>query len=314
MEDNNPFQPTLKEPVDDSILAKDPVADDFGQLASEPPSNPKAFDFEMPGSNDRTHHGNSVIRDITMDGAVERHDAVTAADDSVPNQADSPKASVVADADSIKTALSDVHSTSDKPVDKKVQKKMAQQAEKLRRQAEKDAAKRAKTSTPRGLDHGAPKRIVITLPMIILVVVAVGLAVVSVMLWKSNDTTTNKLRSANAQVAQLQAEIGNASNATGVSTGQFSSLQSKIAQLTKQQTDDQKTIGDQKNQIGDLTNKLNTAQQQSNNITGLTNNISGLIGNCNVTSGFGVQAPTACKATIVSANGSTPAGLEITQK
>lgn len=279
--DNNPFQPTLKEPVDDSIFAKNSGDDRFANNDNfkkisdiEPPVNPHAF------SVDET--------DSTTSNADQQ---TSATDDSASTPTES-----VAETPVAAPAVSE-----------KSSKQAAKIAKKLAKQAAKDARKQ-----PR--DPNAPKRIVITWPTIILVLLVIGLAVSTFLLWKSNDATNNKLTTANAKVAQLKAEIGDTSDTTGVNASQFSSLQDKIAQLTKQQTTDQNTINTQKSQISDLTTKLTTAQQQATNITSLTNDISGLIGNCNVTSGFGVTTATACNATIVSASGNTPAGINITQK
>ena len=275
--DNNPFQPTLKEPVDDSILANDSTKNDsadsdFRKFSDiQPPVNPHAFSADEVGSTDAADIQKPVISSMEQQPVNETPAAMPT-------------------------------------VDTKPNKQAIKEAKKLAKQAAKNARKQ-----PR--DPNAPKRIVITWPTIILILLVIGLAISTFLLWRANNTADSKLTTANARVVQLKAEIGDTSDANGVNTSQFSSLQDKIAQLTKQQTTDQNTINTQKSQISDLTTKLATAQQQATNITTLANNVSGLIGNCNVVSGsFGQTAATACTATIVSANGNTPAGINISQK
>ena len=307
MENNNPFQPALSQPVDESVLGDMPSAGDFEDLANngsaainninvptndEPAANPLAFDY-------------SAAADLPVEEP----------------KFDAPEPALNQPDDSLSiNQLPEIENNTDVDnfgAEPAVDKKAAAEEEKSRKQAEKEAEKLAKKQAKmekNAHDPNAPKQFTITLPMIIFAILTVVFAALTFVFWNSNNQTNSKLSAANVKVQQLTDEINQVSDSTNSSTGQFSSLQDKIAQMAKQQTEDQKTISDQKNQVNDLNTKLTAANQQASQVKSITDQISALLGNCQLSIN-GDANPHACSASIqqASADGSTKAGLQIKQ-
>lgn len=308
MEDqNNPFQPALDEPVDDSIL--------------------KPVDSE--------HHADTASRGRFLDGfsSVPMKNIVKL--DQTPTNGAEEDAATGDQSDSggldLSTSIDanlgvddyrDGAGDSAKPAGGKQDASAAKKAEKEARKAAKRQAKLDKKNAAAGgnlSSDGKVHQFTISLPVIILLIIAIAGVAGTAFFAIQNSKNANDLADKNAEIAKLQNELGTTTSSDKESTGQFGSLQDKISAQAKELTDTQNQLKTAQQGLKDMTDKYNTANAAATNNKSVTDNINALLGSCTVLGwGNGVADKTACsiKITPASTNGTTttPASLTVSPK
>ena len=121
-----------------------------------------------------------------------------------------------------------------------------------------------KTPTKKKSASGQPKQLTISLLTIVFCVLFIISTVCAVYFAIQNGKSTNQLSDTKAELQELR-DKDNASSTTNSKTSdQFDALQNKIAGLTKQATDNKKTMDENKKTIEDLTKKNTDLTTQLN--------------------------------------------------
>ncbi len=121
-----------------------------------------------------------------------------------------------------------------------------------------------KTPAKKKSASGQPKQLTISLLTIVFCVLFIISTVCAVYFAIQNGKSTNQLSDTKAELQELR-DKDNASSTTNSKTSdQFDALQNKIAGLTKQATDNKKTMDENKKTIEDLTKKNTDLTTQLN--------------------------------------------------
>jgi len=276
MKDNNPFQPNLAEPVNDSDLATDANPDKFTDDVSsdnaKPPRPAVSLDGITPANvndnfsvdsspdNQPANDQGASIAD-PLDGLNLNPPADPANSDETPATGDN-----ASDAAATDGASADPFAT------------LADQA---------DTGKAPKAAKP-------TKTFTISILTIIFFILTLAGAGGTVYFFLQNDKNSNALADANAKVQQLTSQSNETNTSENKTTDQFTALQDKIADLTKQNSDKQKTLDDNKTKIDDLTKQNTDLTTKVQNISDLTTKLDTLLKNCTTVGGGSCAvAPTA---------------------
>lgn len=273
-QENSPFQPALRKPVDDKMLAGDPAADNF-LAGSDGLSKRVTFDNVPPvvrqnGLSQPTTHeqlpqkdGNARINDLP----ASRNDDIF---ESFSSSADSQA----------QTAA---------PTPDKKSKKVHLPKFGRHKSHSNDAAKSAISAAAEAADNNAPqtpavagtnanaklatkqtKQVTISALTIIFFVLFVISTACAIYFGIQNHGNSNKLSDAQAQIEELTAKSSENASSTNKQNNNFDALQDKITTLTKDNGDKQKTIDQLNKDKTDLNNKVNTLNGQ---VTSLQNKV-----------------------------------------
>ena len=132
--------------------------------------------------------------------------------------------------------------------------------------------------------NGQPKQLTISVLTIIFFLLFVVATCLAVYFYMQNNKNSDELSKTKASLQQLQDETNNSSNSSNKATTQFDALQDRIAELTtqndeKQKTIDEnnKTIDDLKNKNTELTNQVTEAQKKLTSDTQVSDKMQSLI-------------------------------------
>jgi hypothetical protein len=336
-ENDNPFQPVLAEPVDDSVLATDPQPDNFMGDAPMPSAKPPRPGASIDGISPA---GSSVTfkpADAAPKGDSGHLDPLAGFDLGGENKSgtdnDTPDSNhsdeTLSDNSSIDTALDSLSqetAAAAAPVDKKAAKLAEKEAKRAAKEAKKaEKAKpvekpapveeepvpvKEKSSAP--VEEKPPKQLTISLLTIIFFVLTLAGAGGTFYFYSQNSKNSNELATVKADLAALRAQNTDNNISNDISSGNFDSLQTTVA-------NQQKTIDDQKSQIDtltkdktDLTAQVTDLNTKVNGINTVTTQVNGLLtGQCFIAQGSSTNP---CSAVITPASGDQPARLTITPR
>ena len=384
-EDNNPFQPTLAEPADDSVLATDTAADNFlagsdqlaqragmaidnvkpvpaiddiaaphldqmttdtnsrpdqtnGMMLGEPITTPDISNFNGPDAITPTttallgdvatkkekkakakkHLFGGKKTDIdpddsklpakdvfehTNDNSLLHNNESTTLDYAAPltiatpnddnNNASPISASLAAAAEVADSKSGGVELTS-------------------KDQSKKNKNKDGKT--------GQPKQMTVSVLTIIFFILFLGSTAAAVYFGIQNNKNSNELSDAQAKLQQLTDENNSSTTSSNKSSTQFDALQDKIAELTAQSDEKQKTIDENKTtidnlnkQVSDLNTKLTDAQNKLTSDTQVSDKMQSLITTMCANEPYKSQSSVCIEANGGNAGGQTAGATSQTQ-
>ncbi len=277
MLNNNPFKPTLSQPLSDQDLANDPKADNF-----------------VAGDDGL---GERINRRMTLSGIMQPDpiapNAANAAAEPIKPVAEAQPAAQPAapQADPIASMTGGIPEPA-KPSKAKTHKlglHKSKHADKSPAPLPTDPFAKAaaiadsQTTAPQ-LAPAKPKQITISLLTIIFCILFLISTGIAVWFGIDNGKKSSQLADAKAKLSQYGDIKDDKDNATNKTTTQFDALQAKIAELTKQGDDyksqldtKQKNIDEQNHKIADLTKQNTDFQTKINTDQNLSKDISSII-------------------------------------
>lgn len=309
MKDNNPFQPALSQPADDSVLSNDPAADNFTaeaatatdafkpskpavmldgispnpNLAAEAVVTPATLDNDLtaalsgqPDNPTTSAPGESLTQptDVSssFDAATPPVGVDTFSDTANFGLNPTPDSAVESSAENPLLNDNSTEPTTDAaPPTDSVGTTSTDPNDPMNQIA---ALTDDKSAAPSGTKP--PKQFTISILSIILFVLALTGIGGTIFFYIQNNKHADDLAEANAKVQQLTDQSDQSSTADNKTTSQFDALQDKIAELTKQNDDKQKTIDDNKTTIDEQTKKITDLTTQNEDLTKKVQDISNL--------------------------------------
>ncbi len=145
-----------------------------------------------------------------------------------------------------------------------------------KKQSKKDKKAAAKAAKASAKNDKPPRQFTISIASIILFLLAAGGIGGTIYYYMQNDANQGKIKTYQAQVAELQNNGASSSDSDNKTSSQFDALQDKITELTKQNEAKQKTLDENKTKIDDLTKKNSDLTKTNDDLTKKVQNISDL--------------------------------------
>ncbi len=266
-ENSNPFQPALAQPADDSALQTDPNPENFA-------GGPSPIDNVKPPRPTVSLDGISRPDEPSEDQPVSdspNTDAAEPAPDT--NNADNPQfGGDPLDSVSIEPeAAAPETPTSSDPLSQ------------IAALADDDkTTPPAGTKPPKGQKQ--PKQFTISILTIIFFVLTLAGIGGTIYFYMQNQKNSDARADAEAKVAQMTDQSVDSSTSENKTSTQFDALQDKVADLTTQNENKQKTLDENKKTIEDLNKKITEKDAQITeqnkkltNIDTLTNNVTNMV-------------------------------------